>query len=199
MNRLITDIHTHTVAPAPGRIINLDPTDADGFSFLPGQPYSAGIHPWNTPSADNILLSRLDILAHRPEVIAIGECGLDTLHGGPIDLQSHLFEHHAQLADNTGKPLIIHCVKSFPAIIALKRQLKPTSPWIIHGFRGKPQLAQELLSHGFFISLGEKFNPDSLSVIPPDRLLAETDESTLSPQEIHSRLGITKSLPLFNH
>ena len=52
-------------------------------------------------------------------------------------------------------------------------------PWIIHGFRGKPQLAQQLLNNGFYISLGEHFNPQTVTIIPTNRLLFETDESTL--------------------
>ena len=63
-------------------------------------------------------------------------------------------------------------------------------PWIIHGFRGKPQLAQQLLNKGFYISLGEKFNPETVSIIPVDRLLFETDESPLNINKIIDNITI---------
>ena len=57
-------------------------------------------------------------------------------------------------------------------------------PWIIHGFRGKPQLAEALIRQGFYLSLGERYNPMSAAVIPIDRLLAESDGSRLMAAEI---------------
>jgi TatD DNase family protein len=84
--------------------------------------------------------------------------------------------------------MLLHVVKAYPEIIALKRELRPTMPWIIHGFRGKPQLASELLSHGFYLSVGEKYNRDAVTVIPSDRLLVESDESALHASTIAESL-----------
>lgn len=90
--------------------------------------------------------------------------------------QTALLRIHYELSETLRKPLILHIVKSFPEIIALRKQWKPTQPWIIHGFRGKPQLARELLAHGFHLSYGKKYNPASLAITPASRLLRETDE-----------------------
>lgn len=90
--------------------------------------------------------------------------------------QTALLRIHYELSETLRKPLILHIVKSFPEIIALRKQWKPTQPWIIHGFRGKPQLARELLAHGFHLSYGKKYNPASLVITPVSRLLRETDE-----------------------
>lgn len=90
--------------------------------------------------------------------------------------QTALLRIHYELSETLRKPLILHIVKSFPEIIALRKQWKPTQPWIIHGFRGKPQLARELLAHGFHLSYGKKYNPASLAITPSSRLLRETDE-----------------------
>jgi TatD DNase family protein len=79
-------------------------------------------------------------------------------------------------------------VKAYSEIMALKRELRPMQPWIIHGFRGKPELARQLLCADFYISLGERFNPAAAAVIPADRLLVETDDSTMPIAEIASRL-----------
>lgn len=90
--------------------------------------------------------------------------------------QTALLRIHYELSETLRKPLILHIVKSFPEIIALRKQWKPTQPWIIHGFRGKPQLARELLAHGFHLSYGKKYNPASLAITHASRLLRETDE-----------------------
>ena len=90
--------------------------------------------------------------------------------------QTALLRIHYELSETLRKPLILHIVKSFPEIIALRKQWNPTQPWIIHGFRGKPQLARELLAHGFHLSYGKKYNPVSLAITHASSLLRETDE-----------------------
>ena len=57
-------------------------------------------------------------------------------------------------------------------------------PWIIHGFRGKEILAEQLLRAGFYLSIGERFNPDAVRAIPDSRLLLETDTSSYSISQI---------------
>lgn len=53
-----------------------------------------------------------------------------------------------------GKPLVIHLVKAVDELLKVKRDLRPSNPWIIHGFRGKAALAEEYLKHGFYLSFG---------------------------------------------
>lgn len=183
---MILDIHTHR--PAPGAIVNVDPVDPVTLDrqYL----YSVGLHPWNSDRVTPEALARLDSLAADPAVVAIGETGLDALRGAAIDFQQHLFDHHSELSESLRKPLIIHAVKTFPLVIAARRRHNPAMPWIIHGFRGKPQLADELLRHGFYLSVGARVNPASLAVIPSDRLLAETDDSRLPISAILSTLPV---------
>lgn len=183
---MILDIHTHR--PAPGAIVNVDPVDPVTLDrqYL----YSVGLHPWNSDRVTPEALARLDTFAADPAVVAIGETGLDALRGAAIDFQQHLFDHHVELSESLRKPLIIHAVKTFPLVIAARRRHNPAMPWIIHGFRGKPQLAEELLHHGFYLSVGARVNPASLAVIPPDRLLAETDDSRLPISVILSTLPV---------
>ncbi len=176
----ITDVHTHDPSRR-GAIINHD------FA-TPMQPelmYSAGVHPWDTssPLVDGYL-EETGALARSGRITAIGECGLDRLAGAPLDVQTAIFRRQAAIAEECGLPVILHVVKAFPEIIALKKELKPSVPWIVHGFRGKPQLAEELVRHGFYLSLGERYNPLSATVIPIDCLLAESDESSLPATEI---------------
>lgn len=174
-----SDIHTHDKSRKDA-IINIYPHE----QLIEGAYHSVGIHPWHTSNVDTSTIENLKSLAINPQVVAIGETGLDALKGASLDIQTEIFLLHVTLSEQLQKHLIIHCVKAFNEIIALKKRLRPTMPWIIHGFRGKPQLAQQLLDNGFYISLGEKFNTETATIIPSNRLLFETDESILNINSI---------------
>lgn len=166
-----TDIHTHNPEAGDDSIINLPlhaPLPARGYS-------SVGIHPWDTATATADDMEEIERLAADPRVVAIGETGIDKLRGGDINRQIDILKRHIDLSERLGKPLILHIVRAFPEIIRLRMLLHPTQRWIIHGFRGKPELARELLSHGFDLSLGEAYNTATAAIIPPDRLFHESD------------------------
>lgn len=190
----ILDCHTHHPAPQPQGIISLTPTDYAELKaaggLLPEQAYSVGIHPWTTldsPSPE--VWEALESAAADPQVVAIGEAGVDLLKGGPMFRQLQVLKRQIELSESCAKPLILHDVKAHDILVGLKRDLLPAQPWIIHGFRGKPSVATMFLNAGMYLSFGEKFNPDSLTVVPADRLLAETDESSLSIEEIIAALS----------
>lgn len=178
-------LNSHTHRLTRNAIVNIDPVglSAGRPALRPGYSYSVGIHPWNILTLTPRDLRLLRALAADPRVLAIGECGLDPKITHPADIsrnrilaaQTELLKIHFDLSESLRKPLLLHIVRAFPEIIALKKQWRPTRPWIIHGFRGKPQLARELLAHGFHLSFGLRYNPDSLALTPPSRLLRETD------------------------
>ena len=133
--------------------------------------------------------------AKESNVVAIGECGLDMLKSpAPIELQEKIFKAHIELCEELQKPLIIHCVKAYDRLIALHKEFSPKQAWIIHGFRGKPQQAEQFTRAGLYISLGEKFNAESAKAIPLEKLFIETDESTLPITEIYSAAAAAKGM-----
>ncbi len=170
-----TDIHSHN-RRGQRIITNLEP--GDEITTAPGEAwYSVGIHPWSTDGPiEEETWQELERMAADPRVIAIGEAGLDALRGGDEGSQEAIFRRQAALSERMGLPLIIHCVKRYGRIMELRREMKPRQRWIIHGFRGKPELARQLLAAGFDISLGEKYNPETAAVIPPERLFRESDD-----------------------
>jgi len=196
----LTDSHTHHLRL--NATVNIDPVDVSEnrhrriiCPLRKGYTYSVGIHPWNSLRAGIRDLLMLRALAADPKVVAIGETGFDTLHRNtPSDqlttptellkIQIELLRIHICLSEELQKPLILHIVKRFPEIIRIRTELRPTQPWIIHGFRGKPQLAKELLCHNFHLSYGEKFNPASVAITPSARLHIETDTSPLPLKKI---------------
>lgn len=194
----LIDLHTHRPDAARGAIVSLPPADVAAYiSTHPRAVVSTGVHPWDTLTATDADLSLLDSVAAAPHVVAIGETGLDALRGAPLQgVQTAIFEHHIELSEQLGKPLIIHCVKAWDTLLRLHRLHRPRQAWAIHGFRGNPLLARQLLERGMYLSLGEHFNPATAAMIPDDRLLVETDMSTLPIDAIIDRIAACRgSIP----
>lgn len=181
------DIHTHHPAPQPMAVIS---ASIDNFNPIDGQLYSIGIHPWDTDKQVSIQMwQKLEELAQLPCVVAIGETGIDKLKGAPLYRQLYILNRHIQISEKLKKPLIIHDVRAHDVIVGLRREMSLSQKWAIHGFRYKPTVAKMMTDAGIFLSFGETFNPDSLISAPDSLILAETDESSLSIQEIISNLS----------
>lgn len=152
-------------------------------SEMPAHPsadawYSVGIHPWDTGSPiPDSEWSLLEALATHPKVAAIGEAGLDAIHGGDQATQEAVFRRQAALAEKCGKFLMIHCVRRYGRLMELKRELNPSVRWIIHGFCGKTELARQLLAAGFELSLrtGCRRENELREAFPNTKFFSETD------------------------
>jgi len=189
------DAHTHNLQTEnPFAIINLKCEEWERVLAQPSNRfYSVGIHPWFVHKTDTSVVDRLEEILKDERVKAIGECGFDRNSKASFKEQGYFFERQVQLSEKFEKPLIIHCVAAFNELILLRKRLKPTQNWIIHGFRGKPEMASQLLQHGFAISYGEKLNPKSVEITPLDKLCIETDESTTSIEEIYKQIAAIKN------
>lgn len=189
------NIHTHVSVHPESEILSLAPEElsTDNRSFYA----SVGIHPWTlTEENADIQWETLHESIKDKRIVAIGECGLDKLKGPSMELQTAIFKQEATLAENCSLPLIIHCVKAFNELIQLKKEISPCQPWIIHGFRGKLPLTLDCIRHGFYLSIGSRFQADALKAIPLDRLFIETDESEESIRSIYQRIAETKRISL---
>ena len=124
------DIHTHRLPPVPGTAIaNRYP---DTFVPEEGAWYSVGIHPWHIPATVTpVVRNEMNVLASlagHPQVLAIGEAGLDKLADAPMVVQIKVFEYQARLSVELDKPLVIHLVKAMSELLKLKQQIKPANP-----------------------------------------------------------------------
>ncbi len=187
---MIKDIHTHRI-DAREAVISVNPWE---FAPVEGLYYSVGIHPWQVGRATDADFDRLAECATSGNVLMIGECGIDKLRGGELSMQTGVLERHIALSEQVCKPLVLHCVRASNELCRLRRQLRPSMPWIVHGFRGNARVASQLLDAGFYLSYGERFNPGALAITPADRLLAETDESLLPIDEIYRRLAAARQI-----
>ena len=157
------NLHTHHLPSDPTEqfILNCNP----GSVPADVQRCSVGLHPWDVADDWKKQIERLRLDLQLPNVVAVGECGLDAVKGPDMNLQTEAFSAQILLAEEYGKPLIIHCVRAFDKLLQLHKKYNPQSLWIVHGFRGKPQLAEQLLSSGIRLSFGVHFNTATLAYV----------------------------------
>lgn len=185
-----TDIHTHH--DLYGAIISTTPEE---FRPEPGKFYSVGMHPWSLTSRSKETFPLLETIVRNEQVVAIGETGLDRLKSGVgYEEQSEYFKHHIYLSEKWHKPLVIHAVKAYDDIIRIHKAERPKQPWIIHGFRGKPETAGQLIREGLYLSFGEYYNHESLKFVPLDRLFLETDEGNMPIDKLYRKAARIRNL-----
>lgn len=170
----ILDVHTHRGETANEQsVISLTPYEY--LESKPVGPFSIGIHPWDTVSDPEAQFSVLKEILSHTEPIAVGECGLDALRGADMDTQLDFLTRQTDLAAEAGLPAILHIVKKFDEIIKLRRRYGASQQFLVHGFRGNPQQAMQLIRNNIRISFGIHFNPMTIQAIPLQDLLFETD------------------------
>lgn len=188
--RQFEDIHTHVVGNA-NAVCSLSPKEAMALSrAATPQPYSIMLHPWL--ANENLLaefLEAVEVCASDPRFVAVGECGLDATCATPLHVQRQCLEAALRAAHRCHKPVILHIVKTWDALLEITREVfgaggaaaaeSEGCRLIIHGFRKNLVLAQQLVAHGYYISLGKRYNPQVLAGISQDRLYRETDDSAM--------------------
>ena len=196
------DIHTHQILlednddPYHSCILDVYPLEFEvAKDAYKRHSFSCGIHPWYSDDSDS-QMKYLTEIASDPRVIAIGEAGLDKIKGPSFTIQIPVFKQHIELSEQLKKPLIIHAVKAWEELYHIRRNAHPTQPWIIHGFRGNPQIAEQMAKVGFLFSLGERFNVDSLDFIPKDSLFCETDESETTILGVYQQIASALNIEL---
>src|SRR5690606_10702312 len=60
-------------------------------------------------------------------------------------------------------------------------------PWVLHGYRGKPELTRQLVRKGFFFSVGDDINVESMELIPIENLFCETDEDVMDIRDVYAQ------------
>jgi len=192
------DIHTHEAVPAGG-IFSVDVLMAHEErtpSNLKGILYTYGIHPWhlNENNHDN-LLALVRERSSDARIIAIGEAGFDRIKGPSMDLQRRTFEEQVEISEELGKPLVVHCVRAWDELLGEHKKIRPIMPWMVHGFRGKADLAKQLISKGMYISFWFDFiiKPESSELVrslPVERIFLETDGADVDIRDIYNKVSI---------
>jgi len=155
---------------------------------------AVGVHPHDAAGLGETHLSRLRRLAQSPKVVAIGETGLDFYRIlSPREAQEAAFRKHLELAQEMGRPLIVHCREAQEAVLAaLEGHGAGAVVW--HCFDGTRQQAERALELGMMLGFGGRITHRSaqelrrvLAMVARDRILLETDCPYLTPEPLRGR------------
>jgi len=160
-----------------------------------------GVHPHDATTYTDEVGMLLREMAREPEVVAIGEFGLDYYRMlSPREIQRAVFCAHLQLARECNLPCIIHVRDSHDDVIELLRTYGQGLRGVFHCFSGDVAQAEECLSfEGFLLSFAGPLTrqgnvlPEVARIVPLDRMLVETDSPYLVPKPLQVR----RNEPLF--
>ena len=135
-----------------------------------------GIHPWYPEDA----LERLEAILQNDERAHVGEIGLDSKRGPPIDEQIELFEAQLELAEKYRRVANIHMIGCESEMLRILRRHR--TECILHSFSGPKSYIKPFAECGCYFSISPRIHAKSeerikalIEAIPPGRLLVETD------------------------
>jgi TatD DNase family protein len=163
--------------------------------------FALGVHPWYIAESYHNELYRLTRI-HDDKYCAIGEIGLDAKTTIDMKLQKKFFEDQVAIANELGKPIIVHCRGAFNELIAsLKRVGALKAGGVIHSYSGNLEIAKALIPYGFYFSFGgaitfrnSKKKLQVLQHIYPDYVLLETDSPDIPPVEKSGEINVPENI-----
>ena len=167
----------------------------------PGFFYAmAALHPSEVKDASSDDFEAVRELCARPEIVAVGESGLDYYWDRSFNEKQHDYlRRHAQLAVETDLPLVLHnrdqkeSEASSRDLVAILREVALEAGdgqrlrGVFHCFGGPDWLAQAALDLGFYLGIGGTLTfknggvPDAIESVPLERIVLETDAPYLAP------------------
>ncbi len=156
---------------------------------------SAGIHPHEAASASQEDFDVLADLLSRDKVVALGEIGLDYHYDfSPRDVQKEIFERQLALAHELKVPVIIHDREAHGDCMDIVRRYRVRG--VFHSYSGSAEMARELIRLGWYVSFSGSVTfknassiLNSVSSVPDDRILVETDAPYLAPVPYRGRIN----------
>lgn len=164
--------------------------------------YSIGIHPVFINQSN--LKHDLEIIKNHiqnEKCIAIGEIGLDKLCDIDFDLQIYIFKQQLQIAEENKIPIIIHCVRSYQEILAIRKEMKLTIPFLFHGFNKNENLLNQIIKNRCIPSFGKNllYNPNLQTIfanLSENEFFLENDGSQIPIEEIYQKAAELRNTTL---
>ncbi|HVN45202.1 MAG TPA: TatD family hydrolase [Steroidobacteraceae bacterium] len=167
---------------------------------------TAGVHPHHATDLGTDALSELRELARHPEIVAVGECGLDYFRNfSPREAQQRAFHRQLELAASLGKPVFLHQRDAHADFLAILREHASTWRGVAHCFTGTAEQLQEYLDLGLAIGItgwacDERRGAHLGALmprVPPERLLLETDGPYLLPRDMTPKPASRRNEPAY--
>lgn len=173
------------------------------YAFVYG---ALGIHPSDIADLNEEVYEWLRKFSVLPKMAAIGEIGLDYYWEKDSEVQSkqrYWFCRQMELARELSLPVIIHSRDAAEDTLKLMKGIHAEQiPGVIHCFSYSPELADEYIKMGYYIGIGgvvtfknSKKLKETVTRIPLERILLETDCPYLSPEPNRGRRNSSLNLP----
>jgi len=173
----------------------------------PGRLFAtAGVHPHHAAELDGASLAALAELARLPEVVAVGECGLDYFRNfSPRAAQQQAFHRQLELAAQLDKPVFLHQRDAHDDFVAVLREHAPSWRGVAHCFTGSGEELQCYLQLGLAIGItgwicDERRGAHLAALmpqVPAQRLLLETDGPYLLPRDLTPKPASRRNEPAY--
>lgn len=168
---------------------------------------TAGVHPHHAVDLDPAQLQAFNELARRPEVVAVGECGLDYFRNfSPHPAQLEAFEQQLALAAEVRKPVFLHQRDAHQDFMTVMRRHRARlTGGVAHCFTDGLEQARAYLDLDLYIGItgwicderrGHHLR-EVVRQIPAERLLIETDAPYLLPRDLHPKPQSRRNEPMY--
>ena len=157
-------------------------------------------------AATDEALREVEALAALPQVVAVGETGLDHFRTESAEghrLQEESFRAHIAIAKRTGRTLVIHDRDAHDEVLRVLLDEGPPDRVVFHCFSGDAAMARTCAQHGFWMSFAGPvtFKPNdelraAAAAAPAELLLVETDAPFLTPMPFRGRPNAPYLVPL---
>ena len=159
---------------------------------------TAGVHPHEAKTVDDQTIPTLRELAEKPQVVAVGECGLDYNRDfSPRDQQRAALEQQLELAAQLQLPVFLHERDAHEDFLAILRPIRDRlTAAVVHCFTGEADTARAYLDLDLHLGItgwicderrGQHLR-EIVQEIPADRLMVETDAPYLAPRDIRPKV-----------
>lgn len=178
--------------------IGFDPGSARATAeLLDKYPFFYGVvgtHPHDAKGHDKEFENQIEKLLERPQVLGIGEVGLDYYYDySPRGVQKSVFGKMVRLARHKNKPLVIHCRDAGAEVLDVLTEEAKEHRGIFHAFSGDREMARKVLDLGFYLGIGGVVTfknsrlLEAVRGVPLERLVLETDCPYLTPHPFRGR------------
>ena len=174
----------------------------------PGVLYAtAGVHPHHAVEYTEECDAEMRALHAHPEVVAVGECGLDYFRDfSPRPAQRRAFERQLQIAVDTGKPLFLHQRDAHDDFVAMMKNFDgKLGPAVVHCFTGTKKELFDYLDRDWHIGITGWLCDERRGLhlrelvknIPANRLMIETDAPYLLPRTVKPQPSHRRNEPMY--
>jgi len=148
-----------------------------------------GVHPNAADKFSPESLSEFRMLAEHPKVVGIGEVGIDFFWNKfDAATQARVFRQQIELANEVGKPVIVHDRDAHAAVMEALRATPPLAGAVLHAFSGDRAMAAEAVARGYYLGVDGPLTykrSEALRALfaglPLEQILIETDAPYLTP------------------